>query len=180
MHRPDREPRLWLAATFALVAAAGAAFWVPGFARTGGHFPVPLDDVFIHFGFARSAALGHPFSWIPGNGYSSGSTSLTYPLVLAPGWLLGFRGERLALFAALVACASLVDLARSLREMAPRWIAWAFPPLLLSVPLLDWSLFSGMESALFGAVLGRAVLAVHRAASAAPARRARAQYLAGL
>jgi hypothetical protein len=183
MHRPDREPRLWLAATFALVAAAGAAFWVPGLARTGGRFPVPLDDVFIHFGFARAAALGHPFSWIPGNGYSSGGTSLTYPLVLAPGWILGFRGERLALFAALVACASLVDLARSLRAMlggAPRWIAWAFPPLLLSVPLLDWSLFSGMETALFGAVAGRAVLAVHRAAAAEPARRARAQIQAGV
>ena len=77
MPRSDREPRLWLAATILLVAAAGAAFWIPGAARAGGHVPVPLDDVYIHFGFARSAALGHPFAWIPGNGYSSGGTSLT-------------------------------------------------------------------------------------------------------
>ena len=179
MSRPDREPRLWLAAAILIVAAAGAAFWVPGVLHTGGHFPVPLDDVYIHFGFARSAALGHPFAWIPGNGYSSGGTSLTYPLVLAPGWLLGFRGERLAIFAALVAGASLVDLARSLRALAPRWIAWAFPALLVAVPLLDWSLFSGMETALLGAVIGRALLAAHRAAVAPPARRARAQWQAG-
>src|SRR5262245_14188956 len=100
-----REARLWLAATTLLVVGAGAAFWIPAFRRTGGHFPVPLDDVYIHFGFARSAALGHPFAWLPENGYSSGGTSLTWPLVLAPGWLLGLRGERLAWFAAVLACA---------------------------------------------------------------------------
>jgi hypothetical protein len=176
----DRESRHWLAATIALVTAAGAAFWVPGLLRARGHFPVPLDDVFIHFGFARSAALGHPFAWIPENGYSSGGTSLTYPLALAPGWLLGFRGGRLAVFAAFVACASIVDLARSLRALAPRWVAWAFPALLLAVPLLDWSLFSGMEVAFFGAVLGRALLATHRAAVAPPSLRARAQVRAGV
>src|SRR5580700_1436265 len=146
MSPPDREPRRWLPAAIALLAAAGAAFWVPGLPRTLPHLPVPLDDVYIHFGFARAAALGHPFEWIPGNGYSSGGTSLTYPLALAPGYLLGLRGERLAWFAAFVACASIVDLARSVRALilsagpAPRWIAWVVPVLLLAVPLLDWSL----------------------------------------
>jgi hypothetical protein len=181
-----REPHAWLATTIALVVAAGAAFWGPGYQRAHGHFPVPLDDVYIHFGFARSAALGHPFAWIPENGYSSGGTSLTYPLVLAPGWLLGFRGERLAVFAAIVACASLVDFARSLRALALRgrgperpWITWAFPALVLAVPLLDWSLFSGMETALLGAVLGRALVAVRDAEEAPPAQRASAQWRAG-
>lgn len=178
-----REPTIWLLATALLVTGAGVAFWAPGYARTGGHFPVPLDDVYIHFGFARSAALGHPFAWIPGNGYSSGGTSLTYPLALAPGWLLGMRGERLAIFAAALAIACLVDLARSLRALlagAPRWIAWAAPALLLSVPLLDWSLFSGMETALFAAVLGRALVAVQGAALAAPTLRPSRQIRAGL
>ncbi len=179
-----REGRIWLGATVLLVAAAGAAFWVPGFARTGGRFPVPLDDVFIHFGFARSAALGHPFAWIPGNGYSSGGTSLTWPLVLAPGWLFGLRGERLAWFAAAVACAALVDLARSVRAIvlgagAPRWVAWAVPAVLLAVPVVDWSLFSGMETALFAAVLGRAIRAARAAEQAPPLGRARAQIRAG-
>src|SRR3954453_8295940 len=117
MEPHPREPLLWLLATIAAVAGVGAAFWVPALRRAGGHLPIPLDDVYIHFGFARSAALGHPFAWIPENGYSSGGTSLTYPLALAPGWLVGLRGERLAIFAALLACASLVDLARSLRAL---------------------------------------------------------------
>jgi hypothetical protein len=179
---PHRESRLWLAAAVLLVGGCGAAFWVPGFRRVGG-FPVPLDDVFIHFGFARAAALGSPFQWIPGNGYSSGGTSLTYPLALAPGWLLGFRGARLALFAALLACACLVDLARSLRRLlapAPRWVAWAALPLPLAVPLLDWSLFSGMETALFAALLGRALVATRAAERAPPHARAGALTRAGL
>ncbi|APR82006.1 Hypothetical protein A7982_07355 [Minicystis rosea] len=159
----------------------GAAFWIPGFRRAGGHFPVPLDDVYIHFGFARSAALGHPFAWIPENGYSSGGTSLIWPLVLAPGWLVGFRGERLAWFAAVLACLAVIDLARSLRRLlAPRWITWAAPLLVLAVPLLDWSLFSGMETAVFAAILGRTLVAVREAERAPPARRAAMQLRAGV
>jgi hypothetical protein len=172
------EPKLWWLCTTLLVALVAAAFYVPAFRRAHGHMPVPLDDVYIHFGFARAAALGHPFAWIPGNGYSSGGTSLTYPLLLAPAWLLGMRGERLFVAAALLALACLVDLARSLRRLlgrSPRWVSWLVPPLLLSVPLLDWSLYSGMETALFAALLGRALVALDRAASAPPDRRARAQ-----
>jgi apolipoprotein N-acyltransferase len=42
--------------------------------------------VYIYYGFARSAALGAPLSWFPGNGYSSGATALVYPL-LFPSYL---------------------------------------------------------------------------------------------
>jgi hypothetical protein len=165
------------------VLAAAAAFYGRGLARAGGAWPIPLDDVYIHFGFARSAASGHPFEGAPGNGYSSGGTSLTYPFVLAAGYLLGFRGERLGIFAALVAVVALVDLCRSLRAVAgsaPRWVAWAVPPLVLAVPLLDWSWFSGMETALFGALLGRALRSARAAEEEPPARRAGAQLRAGV
>jgi hypothetical protein len=178
-------PRAWILAATLVVAGVGAAFWGAGIARTGGAFPVPLDDVYIHFGFARSAALGHPFSWIPGNGYSSGGTSLIYPLVLAPAWALGFRGAHLAIFAALLAVVCVVDLARSIRDLlagakAPAWIAALAPALVVAVPLVDWSLFSGMETALFAAILGRALVATERAGSSAwPGSRARAQVIAG-
>ncbi len=183
--RRHTEETLFVCASLAIVVAVAAAFYAPALARTRGVWPAPLDDVYIHFGFARSAALGHPFEWIPGNGYSSGGTSLTYPLVLAPGWLLGFRGARLGVFAALVACLALVDLCRSLRRLAlsagaPRLAAWAAPPLVLALPLLDWSWFSGMETALLGAVLGRALSAVDRAARASSGARARAQLAAGI
>ena len=33
-----------------------------------GPWSAPLDDVFIHFDFARSAARGFPFQWSEGNG----------------------------------------------------------------------------------------------------------------
>lgn len=183
MRLPPRiDAWLHLALATLVVGGAGAAFWIAGFRRTGGAFPVPLDDVYIHFGFARSAALGHPFAWLPENGYSSGGTSLTYPLLLAPGWLLGLRGARLAWLAAAIAVGSIVDLARSLRALSgrhARLVSLTFAALLVSVPLLDWSLFSGMETALFAAVLGRALLAVRGAEDASPTARARAQLRAG-
>lgn len=178
-----QAPKLWILAAALVVAGVGAAFWGAGLARTGGAFPVPLDDVYIHFGFARSAALGHPFQWIPGNGYSSGGTSVVYPLILAPAWAVGFRGAHLAIFAAALAVACVVDLARSIRTLlapAPRWVAALAPALVLAVPLVDWSLFSGMETALFAALLGRALVATERAASAPPLERGRAQLVAGI
>lgn len=191
MRRPPRiRLLLWHASAAIPVLGAAAAFYGPALARTGGVWPAPLDDVYIHFGFARAAALGHPFSWIPGNGYSSGGTSLAYPLVLAPGYLLGFRGAWLGLFAALLACAALLDLCRSLRRLlepragpgaaSSRWVAWVAPLFVVAVPLLDWSWFSGMEVALLGAVMGRALVAVRRAELAPPAQRPAEQLRAGL
>ncbi|HZF49400.1 MAG TPA: hypothetical protein VE093_12165 [Polyangiaceae bacterium] len=180
--RSTAEPLLWHAFTALVILGLAWAFYAPALAKTGGLWPAPLDDVYIHFGFARSAALGRPFQWIPGNGFSSGGTSLTYPLLLAPGYWLGFRGANMGLFAALLACACLFDLCRSARALAlgsPRWVAWIAPPLLLAVPLLDWSLFSGMETALFYAVLGRALLAVRGVEIAPPHVRPGAQLRAG-
>lgn len=122
-----------------------------------GDWSAPLDDVFIHFDFARSAARGHPFEWVVGNGYSSGGTSLLYPLVLAPGYWLGFRGLRLMEFAATVATTSVFATLLSSRRLfrsLPRWTSYLAPPLLLSIGALQWSLWSGMEVAFFLAVWG--------------------------
>ncbi|HVK67260.1 MAG TPA: hypothetical protein VM694_22400 [Polyangium sp.] len=177
-----REPALFQAFAAILVVGVGLAFWLPGFGRTDGVFPVPLDDVYIHYGFARSAALGHPFAWLPENGYSSGGTSLTYPLVLAPAWALGLRGAWLSYFAAALACVCLWDLCRSVRvllEGAPRRAAWIAAPLLLAVPLVDWSFYSGMETALFAGILGRVLVAAHHATTASPTTRPSAQLRAG-
>ena len=122
----------------------------------------PLDDVFIHFDFARAAARGHPFEWVAGNGYSSGGTSLTYPLVLAIGYLAGFQGLELMRFAAVVACVSvlafLIVVRRAFREL-PRWTSYLLPPVLLSIGALDWTLWSGMEVAFFLALWAVAFVA---------------------
>lgn len=117
----------------------------------------PLDDVFIHFDFARSAALGAPFEWTPGNGYSSGGTSLLYPFVLALGLQLGWEGLDLMHFAALIGTVStfafLLCARRAFRLLTPG-VALLAPLLVMSTGVLDWSLFSGMEVALFLAAFG--------------------------
>ena len=172
--RPSATPKLrsFLAAA-ALAAAVGAVFWVPSMDAARGFFPAPLDDVYIHFDFARSLAQGHPFEWLPGNGYSSGETSPLYAVVLAVGWMLGFHGRLLGLWAAIVAVLAVASFVRSVQTLVmpcPRWLAAGVALLLLSVGIVDWSLFSGMEVALFAAALGRALLALARTRAPIDAR----------
>jgi hypothetical protein len=126
---------------------------------TLGQWSAPLDDVFIHFDFARSAAQGHPFEWISGNGYSSGSTSLIYPFVLAVGYSLGFHELELMHWAAIVACVSVFALLLALRRAfdgLPWWAPYLSPLAVLGIGALSWSLFSGMEIAFFLALWGGA------------------------
>lgn len=169
----------------AIACAAGAIFWVPAAAAARGWFPAPLDDVYIHFDFARSLAQGHPFEWIPGQGYSSGETSPLYAFVLALGWLFGFRGRALGVWAAIVAIASVASLLSSVRRLVrplPAWLAWLLALLPLSIGVVDWALFSGMEVALFVAVLARALEALASLRGpdrAGPTREARQWRLGG-
>src|SRR5688572_32121069 len=107
--------------------AVGAAYWVPASDVARGFFPAPLDDVYIHFDFARSLATGHPFEWIPGQGYSSGETAPLYAFLLAVGYLVGFRGALLGVWAAVLAIAGVAKLLASVRTLAhpcPPWLAW--------------------------------------------------------
>ncbi len=117
-----------------------------------GAWSAPLDDVFIHFDFARATAQGYPFEWIAGNGYSSGGTSLLYPFVLSLGVLLGSEGLSLTHFAGTVACVSTFAALLGARRMfknLPEWTSLLAPPALLCIGALNWTLFSGMEVALF-------------------------------
>ncbi len=173
-----------------VVLFAAAAFLVPAWRATHGVWPAPLDDTYIYFGCARSLALGEPFVWFPGNGYSSGCTSNLYPMILAPLWAAGLRGTSLVIGSSAVAVAAVFDLARSLRRISQEHPAsWLFPPIVVAIPLLSWSWFAGMETALLGALLGRSMLAAHRAMhTLRPARsgspadppRAQRQFRAGL
>jgi len=137
------------------------SLWQPHATRALGPWSAPLDDVFIHFDFARSAAEGHPFEWCSGNGYSSGSTSLLYPFILAVGYALGSRGLELMHWAAVVACVSVFATLLALRRAfvrLPIWTSYLLPLALLGVGALSWALFSGMEIALFMALFGGAFL----------------------
>jgi hypothetical protein len=148
--------------------------------QTNGAWSAPLDDVFIHFDYARATARGFPFQWSEGNGFSSGNTSLTYPFVLALGYLLGCRGVSLMLWAAIVACLSTLAFllaAARLAEPLGRWAKYLVPPAVLSLGALDWSLFSGMENAfqlaMWGLTLVLATTITPEAGTHAPTLRAR-------
>ncbi len=60
---------------------------------------MPLDDAYIHFQYARQLADGEPYVYNPGEAPTSGATSFIYPYVLAVGYLLGFKGLNLGLWA---------------------------------------------------------------------------------
>jgi len=91
-------------APVAVATAALAAYTIRAVIGRCGHPAVPLDDAFIHFQYAKRLASGHFFSYVEGEGYSSGATSLLWPLLLAPlhaaglndlsiiwgAWVLGF------------------------------------------------------------------------------------------
>lgn len=150
------------AVAFALATATALLFWLPALPAGRGWFPAPLDDVYIHFDFARALASGHPFAWIPGQGYSSGETAPLYAVVLGLGHLVGFHGRLLGLWAALVAVLATASLVGSVRRLAgpPSWTSWLVAVVPLGIAIVDWTLFSGMEVALFAALLGRALVAL--------------------
>src|SRR5690606_9537087 len=143
------EPLVYALLCMGCTLYAAAAFYGYMLVQTGGHWSAPLDDVFIHFDYARSFARGYPFAWSEGNGYSSGNTSLTYPIALALGYWLGFRQLNLMVWAACVACLGIFAFllaAGKLALWAPagslgperRWMRFAIPPAVLSMGALDW------------------------------------------
>lgn len=164
-----------LYAVFTAVAVLYAALTFYGslHRQTDGVWSAPLDDVFIHFDYARAIARGYPFQWSEGNGFSSGNTSLAYPFVLAVGYLAGFRDLSLMHWAAIVACLSTYGFllaAARLTDPLGRWAKYLIPPAVLSLGALDWSLWSGMENAFHLGVWGLALsstLSLVRAAEGA-------------
>jgi hypothetical protein len=166
--------------------AVAARFYVRGMAVSGGEWPAPLDDVYIHYDFARAWATGHPFEWIAGQGYSSGETSPAYAVLLAVGYLLGFRGEHLGVWAAALACASLVVVMWNVRLLvsATSRAHWVVPfvvaPVVVASGTLDFTWWSGMEFSVLGAALTTFLVAAHDARASGPVVRRQRQWRVGL
>ncbi len=164
LRRADRPLyTLWAAAN---TLASARAFYGYMLKQTGGEWSAPLDDVFIHFDYARATALGHPFEWTVGNGYSSGNTSVTYPFLLAVGWLVGFTGRSLMKWAAILAAVSVFGTLLAARRVFiervddtwGRVSSYLLPPIFLGIGALTWSLWSGMEVAIFLAAWAMALV----------------------
>jgi hypothetical protein len=178
------DPALYVLWTAAWTIASATTFYGYMLKQTGGEWSAPLDDVFIHFDFARSAARGHPFEWVDGNGYSSGNTSILYPFVLALGYVAGFRDLRLMVWAAIVAGVCVFGMLLAARRLffaesasgapaAPLALSYLLPPMVLGLGALDWSLWSGMEVSFFLGTWALALVAFFALGEAEPGTRAR-------
>lgn len=139
---------------FCIIAGATfLAYTLSSLANGHGEFVMPLDDVYIHFQYARQMAAGQPYVYNTGLPATSGATSFLYPFVLAFGYLIGFQGLKLGLWAmavgALVMAGSMWLVYKLIRMLcAQDWaavlVAVAFG---ISGPVA-WHFMSGMETGL--------------------------------
>ncbi len=118
-----------------------------------GNLLMPLDDVYIHFQYARQLAFGQPYVYNPGQPPTSGATSFLYPFILALGYLIGFQGLNLGLWAMLVGAgallASMLAIYRLCRIVdAPQWLSVFFAVLFAANGATAWHYMSGMETGL--------------------------------
>ncbi|PJF38045.1 MAG: hypothetical protein CUN55_19000, partial [Phototrophicales bacterium] len=93
---------------------------------------MPLDDVYIHFQYARQLANGQPYIYNTGQPATSGATSFIYPYVLAIGYMLGFQELDLGIWAMLVGTVALIASMRAIYRLsrvfnAPLWLAVLIP-----------------------------------------------------
>jgi hypothetical protein len=167
---PDADPR----APLLYRVAARLRAYVPAFAvsvvlgvicvrailQAAGEPAAPLDDTFIHLNYARGLAQGHFFSYVAGEGYSSGATSLLWPLLLAPFHAVGLRGVSLLWAAWLLGTIAHAGLAaevyRLTRRLAGDAAAGGAAVMCAIFPAFAWFAWSGMETVALGWLLMRA------------------------
>lgn len=126
-----------------------------------GHPGAALDDAYIHFQYARAIAEGHPFRFQAGEPLSTGATSFLWPALLAPFYLLGFRGEAIlwpAWALSFLALGALAYEAYALASpLAGRPAAIGAGVMVLSFGGFAWCAASGMEVLPFAWLLAFAV-----------------------
>ncbi|WP_437735094.1 hypothetical protein [Sorangium sp. So ce1335] len=144
----------------ALVASGAlGALCIRAVLAQAGNPAVPLDDAFIHMQYARRLAEGGFFSFVAGEGYSTGATSFLWPVLLAPFHALGLRDLSLihAVWAlGLVFHAALaVETARLARPLAGPAAAAGAGAMCAGFAAFAWFAWSGMETVAFAWILTR-------------------------
>jgi hypothetical protein len=134
---------------------------IHGVLQTVKHPGATLDDSFIHYQYARAIAAGHPFRYQAGEPISTGSTSLLWPAVLAPFYLIGFRDLSIMwpAWALSFACLALLaqEAYRLARPLSGEGPAVAAGGMVLAFGGLLWCAASGMEVVPFAWTLARTV-----------------------
>lgn len=173
--RASRAP--WLAgALIALLAIAIAWAYAATTLQVNRRLGLPLDDSYIYLTYAKQFGRGEPFSYYPGGGYSAGSTSVLWPMLLAPFWTLGARGHALV-WVSFLACAALyvatcLGVWRVARRYAGDLAATLAAIVLLAIAPFAWTSLSGMEVAFAAALLVATILLLlDQDPTAAPGRR---------
>jgi hypothetical protein len=164
----------------ALVIAAAATLLAQQFAywtQVNAHeFGLPLDDSYIYLTYAKQFGRAEPFTYFTGGGYSAGSTSVLWPMLLAPAWTLGARGHALvwvsfAVCAALYAL-TLVGCYRLVREVTGSLVTGLLAAgMTLAIAPFAWCSFAGMEVALASALLVWTLVLIVRAPQDGPPRK---------
>ena len=177
----------WLrrhAPEFVIAAVAIAIAWtyVYGVRRHAPTFGFPLDDAYIYLTYAKQAGRLEPFSYFPGGGYSAGSTSVLWPMVIAPFWSLGARGHDLVwvsfgLCTALYA-ATCVGCYRLVRDIGGRIPGLAAAGITLAIAPFAWTALAGMEVAFASALLVTTMILLIHCPPAGPPPRLLAVWLA--
>ncbi|MCK6586787.1 MAG: hypothetical protein L6Q76_04290 [Polyangiaceae bacterium] len=167
---PGKAPRsAWLPVlakrlkTYAPALAASAALGIVcarAILLKAGEPALPLDDSFIHLQYARRLAEGSFFSYVEGEGYSTGATSLLWPVLLAPFYALGLHGLSLIYAAwvlgALFHAALVVETTRIANRLAGRAAAAGAAVMSAGFGAFAWFAWSGMETIPFAWILLRA------------------------
>jgi hypothetical protein len=159
----------------ALATAAIAASVIHSVREKVGYAAPTLDDAYIHFQYARAIAEGHPLRYQADAVRSSGATSLLWPLMLAPFWLLGLKGSALTWAAWLFGFGALGGLAYESQQLTEkltsRAMGWAAALGVLTFGGLVWCAASGMEVVPFAWAIARSLRLASEWSEVAPADR---------
>ncbi len=149
-----RRRSLFIWALFCILGGVTfLAYALTSMANGRGEVVMPLDDVYIHFQYARQLAVGQPYVYNPGLPATSGATSFLYPYVLAIGYLIGFQGLKLGLWAMGVGAVALACSMWQVYKLVRRFGAHEWLAVLVAVAFgvngsVAWHFMSGMETGL--------------------------------
>ncbi len=159
-HAPDLRHRALTLAPLGLATALLAQRAISAVLARVGHAGAALDDAYIHFQYARAIAEGHPLRFQAGEPLTSGATSLLWPMMLAPFWALGARGEAILWPAWALSFAALGGLAwesaKWTERLAGRAASLGAGAMTLAFGGFAWCATSGMEVVPFAWIIARA------------------------